>query len=241
MIQSCFSIWLAKEYFRGAKPLIVLPEIGQTFRRWISILGFSEADMLVIPNGVNALVPKFSLLKPLYGEAYTGASLDGKPLPYDMPSSLMRNFGQDFFRRSEGKEERARKIYVSRRDSSMRPLQNEADLEKLLSERGFEIVVQSKLDPVAQMETFRSADVIVTPHGAGLSNILFCRPETKVVELVSDFYQNACFCYLSQIMGVKHTVYLSKLREELHSSRHLQSWSVDLDEAMSTIEAAMQK
>jgi len=34
-----------------------------------------------------------------------------------------------------------------------------------------------------QIELFSNADVVIGTHGAGLANILFCKPNTKVIEI----------------------------------------------------------
>jgi capsular polysaccharide biosynthesis protein len=239
LIQSCFSVWLARRYLSHLDPLFVMPDINAAAREWLIRTGVPENSILTIRYGANILFPKVWLVETLYGMAYSQARLDGKQFASDVPSSLIRDFGQDVFKQSGANENRARKIYVSRRDSQLRPLLNERALEDRLAEQGFVIVTPSTLDPKAQIETFRSADIIVAPHGAALSNTVFCRPGTKIVELTSDFYQNACFCYLSQIISADHTVFVGKLTEDKNSNRHLQAWTLDIDEVMATIETAV--
>ena len=43
---------------------------------------------------------------------------------------------------------------------------------------------------------FYNSDVIVAPHGAGLSNIVACRPKTIVVEFMPA-YPHVNICYMS--------------------------------------------
>ena len=59
-------------------------------------------------------------------------------------------------------------------------------IEGVVSQQGFEIVHLEDMPIVAQMELFGNADYIVAAHGAGLANLLFCAPGTRVLELTPD-------------------------------------------------------
>jgi hypothetical protein len=88
---------------------------------------------------------------------------------------------------------RERRLYVAR---SQRGLANDADVWAALRERGFE-----RVEPLTwedNVRAFASADVVVGPHGAGLSNVIFCPAGARVIELVPGdrpfpyFYTAAC-------------------------------------------------
>ena len=54
------------------------------------------------------------------------------------------------------------------------------------------------------MAMFHSAVVVVGPHGAGLSNVLFSRPGTLVVEGVCNLpHVNLCYQRLSHVLGLR--------------------------------------
>jgi hypothetical protein len=44
----------------------------------------------------------------------------------------------------------------------------------------------------------------VAPHGAGLANLLLCRPGTKVLELYEPNYVNTVYWYLSNHFGLDY-------------------------------------
>ena len=75
------------------------------------------------------------------------------------------------------------RIYVSRNESSMRRVLNEEDMVPGLQWLGFEIIRPGTLPLSAQIEKFRNAKVIVAPHGAALTNLIFCRPDLTLVEI----------------------------------------------------------
>ena len=87
----------------------------------------------------------------------------------------------------------AKKIFISRRDTQKRGLTNEVDVTKLVERYGYETVLLSDLTIVQQISLFRNAKSIIAPHGAGLTNTIFSRPGTEVIELFPDDYVNPCF------------------------------------------------
>jgi len=92
-----------------------------------------------------------------------------------------------------------RRIYLSRGDARTRRLKNEAELLPILYHFGFENVVLSALDFSQQIEILRNAQMIVAPHGAGLSHLVFCDPGTPILELFHTNYVNPCYWQLSSL------------------------------------------
>ena len=88
------------------------------------------------------------------------------------------------------------KIYVRRDDASYRKIINEADLIEKLRNNGFEIINPQHFEILTQMKIFSNAKLIISPHGSNLSNIIFCKPGTKIVE-ISPQFNNKYDKYLS--------------------------------------------
>lgn len=76
-----------------------------------------------------------------------------------------------------------RRVYANRRDTNIRTILNEDRLESALADRGFESVSLSSLSFPEKVQLFASADVVVAPHGAGLSHVAFCSPGATVVDV----------------------------------------------------------
>ena len=101
-----------------------------------------------------------------------------------------------------------RKLYITRKDSAKRRLMNEDAVEQRLLARGFEILQLSDLHLADQMAAFRDAEVIVAPHGAGLTNLIYCdvaRAPARVIELAQGNYVNMCFIRIGQLLGLDYT------------------------------------
>lgn len=77
-------------------------------------------------------------------------------------------------------------IIISRRSASVRRVVNEEYLIDRLQVYGFKLVFLEELTFREQVNLLRSAKCVVSSHGAGLTNILFCQSGTKVFEIFGD-------------------------------------------------------
>jgi len=90
-----------------------------------------------------------------------------------------------------------RRLYIPRRNVKFREVVNEAAIEEYLLARGF-VVLDSSIPNVRdQIAAFKRADVIVAPHGAGLSNIVYAAAGTRVLELIPEGYDQGVTSYRS--------------------------------------------
>jgi len=85
------------------------------------------------------------------------------------------------------------KIFVIRGRGSNRQLENESVIAEFLSSRGFRIVSPGDLTLLEQVVLFGSAKVVVGVSGAGMTNIVFCKPQTNVIFLVPSSMPNLFF------------------------------------------------
>ena len=93
-----------------------------------------------------------------------------------------------------------KRIYVARRNASWRRIINETDLEPILQKLGFKIIYNEDFSLEEQISLFKSADFVCGPHGAGLTNIVFCKKNTSVLEIIMEerfpvgavFWELAC-------------------------------------------------
>lgn len=93
-------------------------------------------------------------------------------------------------------------IYISRK--IRRKLSNEDEIIKVLQEFGFKIIEDKTRTVKEQMEIYYSADVILGPHGASFANILWCRPNTVLIEMFSNQYYPPFFKYLANLLKLKY-------------------------------------
>jgi capsular polysaccharide biosynthesis protein len=61
-----------------------------------------------------------------------------------------------------------------------------------------------------QMKTFAEASHIVAAHGAGLTNLLWCQPGTKVIEIQDkNMIHKKVYPLLSHNLNLEHKLYLA--------------------------------
>lgn len=77
------------------------------------------------------------------------------------------------------------RLYVGRPPGVRRGVANESAMRPLLEAAGFDIVVMEGRTVAEQARLLARADVLIAPHGGALTNMVFCRPGTRVVELLS--------------------------------------------------------
>jgi hypothetical protein len=84
------------------------------------------------------------------------------------------------------------KIYISRSDTTERKLVNESEIELKLRERGFHIVSFRGLSLKHQINLMHRARVIISPHGAGMTNVVFANQGARVLEFQNPAHVNWC-------------------------------------------------
>lgn len=101
-------------------------------------------------------------------------------------------------------KDRTRRLYISRSRARFRTLLNEDALLPMLLSYGFERVFMEELSFEEQIEVMRSAQAVVAPHGAGLTNIMFCAEGTHIVEIASPDFPNPNFYAVAAAMGQRY-------------------------------------
>ncbi|WP_176706095.1 glycosyltransferase family 61 protein [Paenibacillus hemerocallicola] len=110
------------------------------------------------------------------------------------------------------------RIYVSRGDAAHRVVTNEDRITEMVESCGFKIIVPGHMPVADQIRTFASADIIVAPHGAGLTNLMFCQSGTRVLELFSPNYVNPLYWYMSNIVQLDYCYFIGQGERQQISS-----------------------
>ncbi|WP_413306924.1 glycosyltransferase family 61 protein [Bacillus sp. 1P10SD] len=104
-----------------------------------------------------------------------------------------------------------KRIYISRKWA--RRITNEDALMDVLSKFGFVKVELETLSVAEQAQLFSSAEIIVAAHGAGLVNLTFCQPGTKVIEIFSPTYITSLYWVISSLGNLMHYYFIGGLGE----------------------------
>lgn len=90
-------------------------------------------------------------------------------------------------------------FYITRRDAYSRKITNEDQIVESLTRRGFEVICPGELSFAEQVQHFAQAKVIIGPHGAGLTNMVFAPPNSILIELFPESYINVCYWALANV------------------------------------------
>jgi len=91
-------------------------------------------------------------------------------------------------------------LVVSRRRARSRKIVNEDKLLAVLAPFAPRCVALEDFSLAQQIDLFRRARLIVAPHGAGLTNLVFARPDATVIELLGATYRNPCFERIAHVV-----------------------------------------
>ena len=77
-------------------------------------------------------------------------------------------------------------FFIDRSDSKYMhyKIGNQIEVKKILKKNGFDYIQLSKIDWYKQIYMFNNAKTIIGLHGAGLANLVFCRKNTKIFEIL---------------------------------------------------------
>jgi hypothetical protein len=125
------------------------------------------------------------------------------------PSWLHEWYKEKFIQPLAVKVKPGRKVYISRADAMRRKASNCDELEKMVSALGFEVVTLSQLSFIEQAKVFHTSDFIVGEHGAGLTNLVFCRKGTKVIEILNAFWMYPCFYAIAVSAGLEYHCFVA--------------------------------
>ncbi|GAB1487961.1 glycosyltransferase family 61 protein [Opitutaceae bacterium] len=131
------------------------------------------------------------------------------------------------------------RLYLSRERAQRRRVLNEHELWSLLETNGFTKLHLEDLTWSEQIDAFRRAKVIVAPHGAGLANLAFCPPGTRVIELFHRSYVHGCFWRLAALRALDYRPVITPGSEPLgQAPRHNR---LDFAASLTQVRAALRE
>ena len=122
------------------------------------------------------------------------------------------------------------KIFIDRTESPTNhcKLINNNEIIEYLSKRGFRSYQIGKLDFFEQIYLFNNAKIIIGPHGAAFTNIIFSNPDTNIIEIIPDYHKSKKCERISKILNLNYT---KVVRPTTYlSDQKLGDMKIDIDE-----------
>ena len=92
------------------------------------------------------------------------------------------------------------RVYISRERATGRRIVNHPAFLELLTSHGFREVFAEDYSPIDLVRAMAETRFVISPHGAGLANMLFCKPDTTIIELFSSHFTPQ-YLYLARDRG----------------------------------------
>lgn len=179
---------------------------------------------------------------------YQFAKIFIAPFPqWTNPSQISNFFSVAFPSKNDFAVDKNNLIFLSRSDAAdKRPISNETQLDALLKQHSFQLVVTSGLSFTDRLNLFDKAEVIVGVFSAGFANLVFANNCKTVVFIEHPIYKipleykNLCAArniklYVMKNSQIRSVIYRILSRLSWRNPRSLQnphnnkSWSVNLN------------
>ena len=188
------------EYYQqqtGIKPKLI---VESNLRSWqqdsLKLLGYEQTDLILwrdFRRTINKLiVPSFRRsYEEIHGEISVSAC-------QWLRQKMLSNISQaecDHISFSP-------KVFISRRKALGRRITNENEVLEALEPLGFATYILEEMSYIEQVKLFAQAKVIIAPHGAGLTNLIFA--DNPIIVELFGAYVGREFANLARAMGFKY-------------------------------------
>ena len=101
-------------------------------------------------------------------------------------------------------------IYVARGNTKSKMCLNESEIFHYLESLGFKYYCLESMPVLDQLQLFRRARCIISPHGAALTNLIACHPQTNIIELMPAKGNTSHYFIISDILKLNHSHIVGK-------------------------------
>lgn len=131
------------------------------------------------------------------------------------------------------------RIYISRTKTTGRQVINEEEVLAALAPLGFVAYTMEKMSFADQVRLFAQAEIVVSPHGAALTNTLFAQ-NLSVIELFGS-YGSPSFFLLAQALGFQYACLASGFDGKNEFSQKYSGVKVDVARLQVLVEEMLSK
>lgn len=101
--------------------------------------------------------------------------------------------------------ERKIKYYLKRGNANERHIVNEDEIITFLKREGFEVLDTGSLSIEEQIDKMRLASIVISMHGAALTNLIFTPEGCRIIEIHTyDYFRTDCYYTLSAMRNLPY-------------------------------------
>jgi hypothetical protein len=229
-------VFRARRLLGESLPILVPSNISERQRAFLRLAGASDTEMISVPSeGTMTVSRAFIPSRSFARDVRVKVGSSWRNLRFLMEPDDTAAFNEAIQVRYGGGPKR--RLYISRDDASTRRITNERDIMARLEAFGFERLVLSDMPVEDIVSVFANAEIILSPHGSGLTNILFAPPGSQVIEIDhprSDFVAHG----LSRALGQDFQL-VSRIPDEQRERFSEISQTLDPDEIVRVVRARL--
>jgi capsular polysaccharide biosynthesis protein len=144
----------------------------------------------------------FSVDHPWYNDGFVQYNV--RKLPSWIILKNRKTFLQNSFKKfRNGKEN---KLFLDRSQSKYNHCQisNFETINYLIVKKKIKIFQLEKISFLEQVNLLKNSSIVIAAHGAALANIIFCKPYTKIVEIIPSNHPNKQTKRICKILNLKY-------------------------------------
>lgn len=131
------------------------------------------------------------------------------------------------------------KLFISRKDADSRRLTNYDEVVQILTDFGYQEIDPANLSVTEQAGLFHRASHVAAVHGSALTNLLFCKPGTQVIEFQSRERFFKLYPALGWFVGARYRILKGEPEGDLKPNhRHIHISPDELHAALASQHAA---
>jgi hypothetical protein len=219
-------------------PILVPNDLNDRQRAFLEVIGIGDKDLIPVPASGTVTVSKaFIPSRSFARDVKVKVGPNWRNLRFLMEPEDTGAFNKTMQDRHGGGPKR--RLYISRADASGRRILNENVIVDRLKRLGFERLVLAEMSVPEIVSAFANAEIILSPHGSGLTNILFSPPGAQVIEIDhprSDFVAHG----LSRALGQGFHI-VGKVPDSARERASQVSQSPNPDEVVRVVKGAIDR
>ncbi|MEP0984908.1 glycosyltransferase family 61 protein [Ekhidna sp.] len=202
---------------------LYVPKLTYAFQKdTLEFIGIDNSKLIEAENDTVIKANKVIVPSLIYGVAAV------------RPSWACQFVKDTFLPTNERKSTTKRRLYISRKISTTkgyrRYVVNEKEVLFYLESLGFEQVIMEDYSVVRQAKLFSESEIIVAAHGAALTNVIFCKPGTKVFEIFMQRHLCESYFCIGMQSQLDHHCLLSADELLTEEQRKIGDIHIPLDE-----------
>jgi len=177
-----------------------VPSVDKWQKNILSLFGIPEEKLINSQKYRHIKATKvIAIDHPWYKKGYVQEEIK------NLPDWIIFFLREKFLKYSK-KFNTSKKIFIDRSDSKFNhcKLVNNLEVIEYLKSKGFQSYKISKLDFFEQIYLFSNADIIIGPHGAAFSNIIFSKPGLNIIELIPNNHPSVKCKKISKILNFNY-------------------------------------